>query len=126
MNTKSRTDSGISKVIIDGLATTDPQNISKGFNNYFCNVGVEFSKRLSKNVSNNFQKYMGASVTNSFFSNDVNMQELKKIVVSLKPFKSSVGDTLSSDLLTECFNYLSLPFLFFSRLCDKLITDTSK
>ena len=107
--------------------TENTEEIANLFNDYFVNIGENLSSRLPPS-QHNFKKYMTGSVPNSCFCDEISSNEIKRIISSLKTKNSSGPDKISTRLLKECADVLTLPLLhiFNKSLCAGVFPDKMK
>ena len=96
-----RKENVVDEIVINGSSVSEPVAICTHFNEYFCSVGNDLSKNSLKE-SINYKNYLKSPIANSFFCEDVSMNELESVIISLKSSKSSLGDSMSSFLLQKC------------------------
>jgi len=82
---KSQNILAIKKLLVDGIAITDPLSIASKFNEYFCNVGNNLAANLPpSNPLYNHNQYLPHPLYNSFVCESITPLEVSTIISKLK------------------------------------------
>lgn len=90
-----------------GNVVTEPIEVAEVFNSFFVNIG----KKQKSKIDSSFQILTDFYVCESFFLYPTDLEEVKRVVMSLKSSKSSGMDEVSSSLLKECSDLLAVPLV---------------
>ena len=107
---KKRKSQQIEKLKINGEYIIDRQKITNHFNDYFCNIGKDLSKKIP-NTRQNYKHYLGNNNVNSIFINPVSDAELLKIVNNLNNKKSQGMNDIPIKIFKASYNNIKLPLL---------------
>ena len=109
----------ISKIINNGIETSDPFEICSQFNTYFSSIGESLIKK-SKNICTNkdfsYKEYSPKSVVNSMFCEPVTLDELTTVVTKLANNKAAGPDNIGPRLLKETAPVILEPLLHIINL----------
>ncbi len=87
----------------------EPKVISDGFCKFFSEIGEMYASKIPKS-NKPYQHYMKATGRhNSLFLTPTDINEIERIIISLKPKNSSGQDRLSSKLLKSLSSSLACP-----------------
>src|SRR3989442_3484599 len=101
----------VSAFIKDGITIKNPQQISKGFNEYFVNIGYNLSKSIQSNRSflSYLEKSNSSSSSLSMFLTD--SYEIKNVVANLKNKASSGFDDIPVTVIRKCISAITEPLV---------------
>lgn len=97
----------------------DPSAIADKFNHYFANIGHEFAAKLPYS-KNGYQKYLdnfSYQGHDTFKFNEIDCDEIEKIIDGLKPKSSSGIDGISSKSLKSLKTVISSPLAYIINQC---------
>jgi len=97
---KCRRQSSVTQLNIGGDVINDPSRIANSMNEYFCNIGQGLASKLSS-PKHNYQNYMGNSLMNSIYYEEINREEILNLMIDLNPRKSPGSDQISPLLVKE-------------------------
>lgn len=95
----------IDKIMINNSDVTDPHSIATCFNNFFIDIVHNNTTVDTKHKDLNHVKCN----QNSMYITPVSIDELGKIVQSLKNSKSVGSDGIRTDIVKICFHYIAAP-----------------
>ena len=98
----------------DGKIVSDKTTISKHFNEFFLNVGPNLAKTIPK-MDTDPKFYMGESIKKSLFLEPVTLDEIMKIVSSLKETATGYDD-ISAMFLKMSAEYICNPLVHICNL----------
>ena len=103
------------------------EEIANIFNDYFVNIGNNLSSQLPTGKIS-YKKYMAGSLPNSCFCEEISLHELQLTISNLKNKNSSGPDKISTRLLKECGDVLSIPLLHVlnKSLCTGIFPEKMK
>jgi hypothetical protein len=114
---RSHDRSGISdSFIVNGKLETDKDIISNGFCTYFTNIGKQFAEAIPR--SRNIPEYYLGSNRNrkSIFMTPTDPSEIRKLLLTFKPKKSTGDDGISMKLLKQICEPCSIPLAMLVNL----------
>lgn len=71
-----------------GKYINNPNKIADNFNDHFCNIGSNLSKKFDK-ISTNYKKHLDGNYINSMFLSEIKSSEVEQITSHLKANKST-------------------------------------
>ena len=95
-------------MLLNGQLIEDKQEICERMNTFFVNTSKQLSPYLP-NVTDNPMKFMGPSVPNSIFLEEVLSQEIISIVSKMKNKRSKSDDDLSMFLIKDIIQVIVIP-----------------
>jgi len=114
---KSNHPQSVPKIIVNGIAITNSDCISKEFNSYFCNVGSDLASKLPPIDSNcHYSKFLTPSISNSFVCDLISVQEIQNKLFKYKSKSSCGPDSLNGKLIFEFESVLLLPLQYIYNL----------
>jgi len=106
---KQQTDRNMSASFnINGNETSDPLQISEGFNAFFAQIGQNIQDNVPP-ANKPFTEHMQGTYPNNFYMSPVAPKELEFISKQLKPKSSSGHDDISTKLMKETICLISSP-----------------
>ena len=103
-----------SKFLINDSISSDKAEISNSFNKYFVSVGSSLAKNIPQEATD-FRYFLPQRNIKSIFLNPVNVDEIKKIVCSLK--NTAPGwDDMSTKSIKFVFDSISQPLVYIMNL----------
>jgi len=115
---KSKTKNSVEKLLVNDRSENDSRKIADAFNEYFCNVGEQLASNINRNNVNSktFSDYLGKSVSNSFFCENISEGEVLSAINRLKNKKSCGTDDLPTFLYKKSVPLLCQPLAFLFNL----------
>ena len=104
--------SGISDTyIIENIETSDPTLIANGFCDYFTHIGPDLSNKIlpSKQSYNHYMTKIIPTTDISMFLTPTDAQEVRSVIKTLRPKRSSGPDNISSWLIKQLSDVISEP-----------------
>ena len=86
-------------IIKDGKRIRDPKKIVETFNNFFINIGPNFTKNMEMNQNKHYIKFLNKKIQTSFSFTLRNEDQIKEVIYSLHTKHSSGHDGISVKLL---------------------------
>ena len=116
LNRRKRKDTGTCRYFEkDGVGITDGEKIAEGFCKFYCGVGPELARKISKQREGCFKDYLGPKVEEELFLCPTTAIEVEEICKNLNPGKSSGWDGVSPRVIKAVATELSGPL---SRLLN--------
>ena len=96
---------------VNGNCINDPKEIAHGFCDYFTNIGPNLANDIPSHNEDfkHYLKFKNKSTCNSIFLSPTDPDEIYKILLLLKPKKSTGHDNLSSAFLKDVSQAISIP-----------------
>ena len=106
---KTKNKSDLSDVfLINGVPSNNLKDISNGFCQYFSNVGPELASKIPASTKP-FSSYLGGNHQQSLFLAPTDVNEIKKIIGSIKPKNSTGHDMVSNNFIKQISNVIAIP-----------------
>ncbi len=96
------------KLNVNGQNVTDKLQIAESFNKYFGNIGYQTSQNIPK-VPKLFTEFLPPAKLNSMFLDPVGVSCVVEATMKLKSKNSMGHDGISTKILKESINCISLP-----------------
>ena len=120
------------KLVDENDVIRNPPEISKKFNKYFAEIGLQISNTVNTNNASNCKAYLRNSVWQSIFLDPPETNEILNIIRSLNTHKASGYDNISSfflclggkvlaPILSVYFGYALDHGIFLNLVSEKLI-----
>ena len=93
---------------------TDKRLIAEEYNNFFVHIGNKVNDSIEQGY--NYADYMNQNIANSLYLTPTDPAEIMTIAKTLKPKTSSGNDNISSKLMLNIINYISIPFSYVVNL----------
>ena len=107
------TTSVIKNIVIDGVNRTQPNEISEGLNNYFCNMGQTLNDKLpSKQITDSLSLSNSVISPFTFVFDPITITEIINTIFRLKNRKSVGADNISTKIIFDVKETVS-PILHF-------------
>ena len=107
-----------SEFIVNGQITNDRNVIANKFNEYFANIGPNLSKDIPESCTS-FKKYLKHNYIETFFVKNIESDEIRKIIMSLKDGAPGI-DSIPAAVLKHSVDLISLPL---SHVCQLSLTE---
>ena len=112
---KNGNKSPLTHLNIDNKVVNNPTEMANGLNDYFCNIGSGLASKLGK-AKHDFAYYMGSSLENSIYCEEINREELISVIQGLNPRKSPGYDQISPLLIKDNVDNFVQPLLMIYNL----------
>ena len=113
---KMKSDTNIKSLKINNNTTSDNKKIAEAMNDFFSTVGKVYANKV-KTEPNKFKKYLSNPNTYSLDTlQDTTVEEVTKIITSLKSGKSAGDDGIKPGLLKQCCHELKTPITHLMNL----------
>ena len=114
---KSKKTTIINSLIVEGKTIHDDSQISNAINNFFSSIGKNLADKIK--VKSDFKKYLPAANLNSMFLEEADIDEIKKIILSLKSNKAGGHDRIKPGLIKDCCEIVTGPITHIINLSLK-------
>ena len=114
---KKRKSLKYSEFIVNGKSTNDPNIISNKFNEYFAQIGPTLAKNIPENCPS-FSHYLKGNYLQTFFVNEIENDEIKKNILSLKDGAPGI-DCITASALKHVVDLIASPL---THICQLSLT----
>ena len=98
LNSKKIKHNKIESLNLNGVNLTEPQTITESFNNFFSEIGGNLAKNFPNNDSQ-FKNYLGMPVAHSMYLFNTSVEEIIRVIKSLKNSNSLGHDNLPTKFI---------------------------
>ena len=117
---KIKTKPGIKTLKLNGKLTASNSEIANGINNFFSTIGETLANKITKTPkARDFKQYLKKRHDKCMTLEQTNLEEVIKIIQSLKPSKSAGHDGIKPGHLKSCGHILAEPITFLINLSIK-------
>ena len=99
------------EINLESKFITSTESIAENFTKYFAEIGQNLANKISTPLAN-FDTYLNNKCNISQPENALSINELKDAFYSLKLNKSPGYDSISSNIIKQCFGTLNRPLLY--------------
>ena len=99
---KFRKQTGICKILEQGVRISDKNIIPDILNDHFCNVGERLQSKLPPHNPDEFKQYLPQPIVNSFYLSYVSYREVLNQITKLNPKKAAGHDNIGSKIILLC------------------------
>ena len=114
---KAKKNTIINSLNVNGRTITDNKQISNVINDFFSTIGKNLADKIK--VKTDFKKYLPAANMNSMFLEMADIDEIRKIILSLKSNKAGGHDRIKPGLIKECSEVVTGPIAHIINLSLK-------
>ena len=108
ININKKTSQKIQNINSDGKLITDHKNIANTFNNFYIDIPKQIEKKIVK-THKKFQDYLLNPITNAFYLDATNTEEVESYIKTLKNNKSTGPSSIPNKLFKQFKKPLSGP-----------------
>ena len=101
----------------DGVGITEGEKISEEFCKFYCGVGPELARKISKQGVGSFKDYLGPKVEDQLFLSPTTVLEVEEICKNLNPRKSAGWDGVSPRVIKAVASELAGPLSRILNYC---------
>ena len=98
------------KIALENKEITDQKTITKKFNEFYVNVGLNLASKIPQN-NNDYKSYL-PDITTLYDGQDPTEQELKETVASLKPNKNPGCESIHVNVIKAIYEELKIPLFY--------------
>ena len=99
------------EINLESKFITSTESIAENFTKYFAEIGPNLANKISTPLAN-FDTYLNNKCNIFQPENALSINELKDAFYSLKTNKSPGYDSISSNIIKQCFGTLNRPLLY--------------
>lgn len=96
------------KFLINGTDTENSQIIAHEFNKYFANIGKQVNNSVPHS-DRQFTEFLTGNYPNNFFMNPVVAEEIKQLILKMKPKTSSGYDQIQMKIVSATVDHIKSP-----------------
>ena len=100
---------------LNGILTSNQEEISNQFNQYFATIGKKLSNNVSCNLSHNFSSYLQNPVPSSMLLAPTTPHEINSLILNLKLKRMNDEHNILPFFLRIAKYILSLPLGFYDK-----------
>ena len=113
---RTKTTTIIDRLVYNNENITDPSDISKKLNSYFCSIGPTLVQSLPNCGQTDYKNYCPSPNKDSMFCSPVIPDEIVKIIHSFPNNKAPGSDSISSKIVKEICDSIVLPLMYLFNL----------